>query len=59
MSISYQVALDQLANLTENGRIATQQELRSLASSVSVYAEGNITAINGVRQINGVRHDYF
>ena len=47
MSISYDSALALLATLTENGRIATQKELRSLASSVSVYADGNVTVLYG------------
>lgn len=47
MSLTYSQAIAQLATLTENGRIATQQELRTLASSVSVYASGNITVPRG------------
>jgi len=45
MSILLQEALTQLATLTNNGRIATQQELRNLASQVSVYAEGGVTVL--------------
>lgn len=47
MSITYSQAIAQLATLTENGKIATQQELRTLASSVSVYADGSVTVLYG------------
>lgn len=52
MSITYSQAIAQLATLTENGRIPTQQELRTLASSVSVYADGSVTVLYGGK-VNG------
>ena len=48
------VVLAQLATLTANGRVATQQELRSLASSVSVSAQGNVTVLYGGDLAGGV-----
>ena len=54
MSISYQDALTQLATLTANGRVAAQLELRSLASSVSVYAQGGVTVLYGGDLASGI-----
>ena len=47
MSISYEEALKKLEILTEDDRVATQFELRSLASEVSVDADGKITVLYG------------
>ena len=53
MSISFQQALAQLQTLTANGRIATGQELRNLANSVSVAGSGSVTVLYG-GEIGGV-----
>ena len=47
MSITFQAALNQLQILTANGRIATGEELRNLANSVSVDGSGGITVLYG------------
>ncbi len=53
MSITLIQAFNQLEELTKNGRIATQNELRLLVNNVSVAAEGNLTILYG-GEINGV-----
>lgn len=47
MSITYDQALAHLGALTANGRVATQQELRNLASQVSVTGSGSLTVLYG------------
>ena len=47
MSITFNDALAQLETFTKNGRKPTEQELRSLAASVSVDSPGSVTLLYG------------
>lgn len=49
MALSLEQATRKLAELTKNGRIASQAELHALVSEVSVDAQGSITILYGGR----------
>lgn len=55
MSISIQQALEELEALTAEGRVATANELRSLAMQVSVLHDGKITVFYGDQLSDGTR----
>jgi hypothetical protein len=55
MSISYLQALDELALLTKDGRLASPDELRALANRVSSFSSGSTTVLYSGELADGTK----